>query len=94
MNTDTGELMDFDEAQKQFRELHQMNDEEFKRLFENYQKEFNNHFTEVSEKDITKMQRVKSRVSLKDHRSVLGKELTRARMRRNMNTQNIKRKKI
>lgn len=79
MNIDNGELVNL---------------EDYPELTKQMAESFANNFLSVEDKDITKLQKINKKVSLKDHRSVLGKQLTKARMRRNMNTQNIRRKKI
>ena len=64
MNTNTGEILELSEALK-------ISDEK-------YNGDIAGNFKEICDKDMTDVQKINKRVSLKDHRSTLGKQLTQA----------------
>ncbi len=67
MDTRTGELL---------------TEEEMKLRMKQYDRMFSD-FVPVQEEEMTPKQKVISKVSLKDHKSILGKKLTAARFQRN-----------
>ena len=67
MNTDTGKIYDPEEIEEMFGDIPVLP----------------NNFIEVMQFDMTKKQAQHKQVSLKDHRSKLGKQLTHTRRERN-----------
>ena len=63
MNTDTGKILDQEELEKAFGEIPVLP----------------SNFVEIMQSDMTKKQAQHKQVSLKDHRSKLGKQLTHIR---------------